>query len=85
MIQSEQSTNVLLLVSCNKQDIEQCMNAPEIKRTFNRSTAKIGVRDCMVLAYSAFSDDGIDGSLNWMKDCIVRNSTKRPPKRQDIA
>ncbi len=85
MIQSEQLTNVPLLVSCNKQDIEQCMNVPEIKRTFDRSTAKIGVRNCMVLACSPLSGDGINKSISWMKDCMVRNSTIRPPKRQDIA
>jgi hypothetical protein len=60
-------------------------NVAEIKRTFNRSITKIGVRDCMVLACSALSGDGINESINWMKDCIVRNSTIPPPKRQDIA
>ena len=71
MLQSEQLTNVPLLVSCNKQDLEECMTVPEIKRTFNRSTSKIGVRDCMVLACSALSGDGINESINWMKDCIM--------------
>jgi ADP-ribosylation factor related protein 1 len=84
MLQSEQLTNVPLLVSCNKQDLDDCMTVPEIKRTFNRSTSKIGVRDCMVLACSALSGDGINESISWMKDCIIRNSNMRPPKRQDI-
>jgi len=84
MIQSEQLINVPLLISCNKQDLDDCMTVPEIKRVFNRSIPKIGVRDCMVLACSALSGDGINESINWMKDCIIRNSLARPAKRQDI-
>lgn len=84
IIQSEQLINVPLLVSCNKQDLDQCMTIPEIKRVFNRSTSNIGVRDCMVLACSALTGDGINESITWMKDCILRNALARPAKRQDI-
>ncbi|CAF0956809.1 unnamed protein product [Didymodactylos carnosus] len=84
MLQSEQLINVPLLLSCNKQDLDDCMTVPEIKRLFNRSIQSVGVRDCMVLASSAITGDGINESIDWMKDCIIRNSTLRPPTIQDI-
>ena len=42
MISNEQLAGLPLLVACNKQDIDECMHVPEIKRVFNKSSTNIG-------------------------------------------
>lgn len=42
MIQNEQLVGLPLLVSCNKQDLDDCMSVPEIKKVFNKSATNIG-------------------------------------------
>lgn len=42
MIENEQLDGLPLLVSCNKQDLDDCMSVPEIKKVFNKSAANIG-------------------------------------------
>jgi ADP-ribosylation factor related protein 1 len=42
MIQNEQLAGLPLLVACNKQDLDECMTVPEIKRVFNQSASNMG-------------------------------------------
>ena len=85
MIQNEQLLGLPLLVACNKQDLNDCMTVPEIKKEFNKSAAKIGVRNCMATATSALTGEGVHEGINWMKECVEANSNKRPPKEYRIS
>jgi ADP-ribosylation factor related protein 1 len=42
MIGNEQLAGLPLLVACNKQDLDDCMTVPEIKRVFNKSANNMG-------------------------------------------
>lgn len=42
MIQNEQLIGLPLLVSCNKQDLDDCLTVPDIKKVFNKSATNIG-------------------------------------------
>jgi signal recognition particle receptor subunit beta len=84
MIQNEQLVGLPLLVACNKQDLENHMTVPEIKKIFNKSAAKIGIRNCMATATSALTGEGIHEGIFWMKECVEANSSKRPPKESRV-
>jgi ADP-ribosylation factor related protein 1 len=84
MIQNEQLIGLPLLVTCNKQDLDNCMNVPEIKKQFNKSSSAIGIRNCMVTATSALTGEGIQEGITWLKECIEANSVKRPPRETKI-
>jgi ADP-ribosylation factor related protein 1 len=85
MIQNEQLVGLPLLVTCNKQDLDNCMNVPEIKKQFNKSSSAIGIRNCMVTATSALTGDGIHEGITWIKECVEANSVKRPPRETKIS
>lgn len=85
MIQNEQLVGLPLLVTCNKQDLPECMNIPEIKKQFNKSSSQIGIRNCMVTATSALTGEGIHEGINWMRECIEANSVNRPPRETKIS
>lgn len=55
MIQNEQLVGLPLLVSCNKQDLDQCMSVPEIKKVFNKSAANIGKIACLAFHFITYS------------------------------
>ena len=85
MIQDEQLTGLPLLVTCNKQDLSDCMTVPEIKKQFNKSAAQIGIRNCMATATSAITGEGVHEGINWMKECVESNAANRPPKTSRIS
>lgn len=85
MIQNEQLVGLPLLVACNKQDLNECMSVPEIKKMFNKSAANIGMRNCMATATSALTGEGVHEGINWIKECVENNMIKRPPKESKIA
>ena len=85
MIQNEQLTGLPLLVACNKQDLDDCMNVPEIKRMFNKSASNMGFRNCMATATSALTGEGVHEGIQWMKECVEMNSANRPPKESHIS
>ena len=79
MIMNEQLEGLPLLVACNKQDLDNCLAVPDIKKQFNKSTSHIGVRSCMVTATSALTGEGVHEGINWVRECIEANATKKPP------
>ncbi|CAL8070917.1 unnamed protein product [Orchesella dallaii] len=83
MIRNELLQGVPLLVLANKQDLPDCMGVREVKPIFNQSAHLIGPRDCMVMPVSALTGEGIVEGLNWMIDCLKRNSEVRPPNVGD--
>lgn len=83
MISSENMTGVPLLVLANKQDIPECMGVREVKPIFNQSADLIGRRDCMVMPVSALTGAGVDEGIDWLVECIKRNSDVRPPLNHD--
>nr|XP_053636416.1 ADP-ribosylation factor-related protein 1-like [Cherax quadricarinatus] len=83
MISSETLTGVPLLVLANKQDIPECMGVREVKPIFNQSADLIGRRDCMVMPVSALTGAGVDEGIDWLVECIKRNSDVRPSLNHD--
>ncbi len=83
MIQNEQLESLPLLVACNKQDLENCLTVPDIKKVFNKSLPNMGTRNCMATATSALHGDGVHEGIKWMKECVVQNNAHRPPKLKD--
>jgi len=80
LLDSQTLEGVPLLLVCNKQDIEGCLAVPEIKTAFHESVAKLGHRDCTVLAVSALNGTNVHDSIAWITQCIKRNSIHRPPR-----
>ena len=74
---------VPLLVLANKQDKENAIKAEGVKEIFNKSSAKIGKRDCMLQEVSALNDVGIEEGIEWILQCVIRN-IHRPPREQHI-
>ena len=60
MVENKLLQGVPLLVICNKQDKEDAMDIPSIKRMFNRCAHKLGVRDCKVINGSGHTGQGED-------------------------
>ena len=85
MIQNEQLKGLPLLVACNKQDLDECLTVPEIKKQFNKSSSHIGARNCMATATSALTGEGVHEGINWMRECVENNSVNRPPKDARIS
>ncbi|KAG0715786.1 ADP-ribosylation factor-related protein 1 [Chionoecetes opilio] len=83
MIASENLIGVPLLVLANKQDIPECMGVREVKPIFNQSADLIGRRDFMVMPVSALTGAGVDEGIDWLVECIKRNSDVRPPPNHD--
>ncbi|XP_076043996.1 ADP-ribosylation factor related protein 1 [Oratosquilla oratoria] len=83
MISSANMIGVPLLVLANKQDIPECMGVREVKPIFNQSADLIGRRDCMVMPVSALTGAGVDEGIEWLAECIKRNSELRPPHNPD--
>ncbi|CAG0899065.1 unnamed protein product [Darwinula stevensoni] len=80
MIKSEHLIGVPLLILANKQDIPDCMGVREVKPVFADSGDLIGRRDCLVMPICALNGEGVEESIQWLTDCVLRNSTIRPPK-----
>ncbi|XP_037078125.1 ADP-ribosylation factor-related protein 1-like isoform X2 [Pollicipes pollicipes] len=83
VIGSEHLIGVPLLVLANKQDIPDCMGVREVKPIFNQSAHLIGRRDCMVMPVSALHGDGVHEGIEWLVECVKRNSVHRPAKGRD--
>ncbi|XP_042241775.1 ADP-ribosylation factor-related protein 1-like [Homarus americanus] len=83
MISSENLSGVPLLVLANKQDIPECMGVREVKPVFNQSADLIGRRDCMVMPVSALTGAGVDEGIDWLVECIKRNTDVRPSLNHD--
>ena len=75
---------VPLLVLANKQDKDNALKVEEVKTVFNRSSQKIGKRDCFVEGVSALSGEGIEKGIQWMVQCVKRN-IHRPPREKVIS
>ncbi|KAL4236976.1 ADP-ribosylation factor protein 1 [Mactra antiquata] len=84
MIVNESLNEVPLLLLANKQDLQDVVTVGDIKSVFNSSREMIGHRDCRVNGVSALKGDGINDGIEWMVDCIKRNSLVRPPIQKDI-
>ena len=86
MIKNEQLDGLPLLVACNKQDlVESRMSVPDIKKQFNKSSAHIGVRNCMVTSVSALTGEGVHEGINWIKECIEANKANKPAVETTIS
>ncbi|XP_070555841.1 ADP-ribosylation factor-related protein 1-like isoform X2 [Ptychodera flava] len=83
MIESEALEGVPVIVLANKQDVQGCLNVDQIKSLFNQSAAKIGRRDCKMQGVSALTGDGVNESIDWIVQCVERNSPWRPPRLKD--
>lgn len=79
MVGNESLEGVPLLVLGNKQDIDGCLSIRDIKSVFNDTAHRIGRRDCLVLPVSALKGDGVDEGIQWMVQCVKRNTFQRPP------
>ncbi|KAG7158052.1 ADP-ribosylation factor-related protein 1-like, partial [Homarus americanus] len=55
-------------------DIPECMGVREVKPVFNQSADLIGRRDCMVMPVSALTGAGVDEGIDWLVECIKRNT-----------
>ncbi|OWF54421.1 ADP-ribosylation factor-related protein 1-like [Mizuhopecten yessoensis] len=84
MVINDALKEVPILVLANKQDLEGCMRVIEVKKVFNTSAPLIGHRDCKMLGTSALKGDGVHEGIEWLTDCIKRNSMNRPPLQRDI-
>lgn len=84
MIVSENLTNVPMMLLANKQDLPECVTVGEVKALFNNSRDLMGNRDRRVNGVSALKGDGIQEGIEWITDCIKRNSFIRPPVQKDI-
>ncbi|XP_060598982.1 ADP-ribosylation factor-related protein 1-like [Ruditapes philippinarum] len=84
MIVNETLKTVPLLLLANKQDLQDVVTVGDIKSVFNSSRELLGHRDCRVNGVSALKGDGINEGIEWMVDCIKRNSLVRPPMQKDI-
>lgn len=85
MIVNSSLEEVPLLIVGNKIDLEDCLSVAEIKEVFNTSPHKIGKRDCLVLAASALRGDGVHDGIQWVVQCVEKNSDHRPPTQKDIS
>ncbi|XP_077991193.1 ADP-ribosylation factor-related protein 1-like [Glandiceps talaboti] len=83
MIDSEALDGVPVIVLANKQDVTGCLNVDHVKSVFNQSAAKIGRRDCKIRGVSALTGDGVNDSIEWMVQCVERNTPRRPPRLKD--
>ncbi|CAB4066899.1 ARFRP1 [Lepeophtheirus salmonis] len=79
MISNENLKGVPLLVLANKQDLPECMGVREVKPIFHENDESIGSRETMVLPTSGLTGDGISEGIEWLVQCIERNSVDRPP------
>ena len=82
MVRNEHVSGVPLLVLANKQDLSDSMGVREVKPIFNQSAHLIGSRDCMVMPVSALTGEGVSEGIDWLSDCLKRNSEVRPPKNK---
>ncbi|RWS22159.1 ADP-ribosylation factor-related protein 1-like protein, partial [Leptotrombidium deliense] len=82
-IQNETLAGVPLLLVANKQDIPESLNLERIKEAFRSSVHFSGKRDCHSVAASAIRGEGITEAIDWLINCIKRNSIYRPPKAED--
>ncbi|KAI1295574.1 ADP-ribosylation factor-related protein 1 [Halotydeus destructor] len=83
MIANETLAGVPLLLVANKQDVPEALSLIRIKEIYKSSTQLIGGRDFHSVAASALRGDGINESIEWMVQCIKRNSTARPPRNSE--
>ena len=83
MIANDQLRGVPLLVLANKQDLAECMGVREVKPIFADNADRIGRRECMVLPTSGLTGDGVQEGIEWLVDCVKRNSVERPPRDDD--
>lgn len=80
MIANENLSGVPLLVLANKQDLPDCMGVREVKPIFHENAESIGNRECMVLPTSGLTGDGVAEGIDWLVQCIKRNTLDRPPQ-----
>eukprot|EP00055_Hartaetosiga_balthica_P018110 m.128688 g.128688 ORF g.128688 m.128688 type:complete len:197 (+) comp9453_c1_seq3:2221-2811(+) len=78
LLSNRELEGVPLLILCNKQDTEGAMTTDEVKRTFNRSAHKLGLRDCKVIGASALNGDHILESADWLVDKMKSNKDRLP-------
>ena len=85
MIIHESLDNVPLLMLGNKQDLDNCMTIPAMKKHFKRVAHKIGHRHCTVMGTSALKGSGVQEGIDWIVQCVQQNSMNRPPTQKDIS
>eukprot|EP00056_Hartaetosiga_gracilis_P010587 m.157899 g.157899 ORF g.157899 m.157899 type:complete len:197 (-) comp13351_c0_seq1:291-881(-) len=78
LLSSRKLEGVPLLILCNKQDVEGALSTEEVKRIFNRSAHKLGLRDCKVLGVSALNGDDVPTSIDWLVEKMKRNEDRLP-------
>ncbi|XP_022102625.1 ADP-ribosylation factor-related protein 1-like [Acanthaster planci] len=85
MISSEALHGVPLLVLANKQDLPDVLHVSDIKAEFNKSASSIGRRDCHIQPVSALTGEGVNEGIDWLVECVKRNTYQRPPHAQEIS
>ncbi|XP_025111055.1 ADP-ribosylation factor-related protein 1-like [Pomacea canaliculata] len=84
MVFNSSLRGVPLLLLANKQDLEDCLTVSDIRHVFNPTPEVVGSRDCRTDGVSALRGDGVQESINWLSNCIKRNTHSRPPTQRDI-
>ncbi|XP_057315738.1 ADP-ribosylation factor-related protein 1-like [Hydractinia symbiolongicarpus] len=84
LISDEDLVGIPMLVLANKQDKPNSITAEAVKEIFNRSSNKLGKRDCMLHEISALDGSGIEEGLQWMLERVKRNIFHRPPREKEI-
>ncbi|XP_038056694.1 ADP-ribosylation factor-related protein 1-like [Patiria miniata] len=85
MLSSEALHGVPLLVLANKQDLQDVLHVSDIKAEFNKSSSSIGRRDCHIQPVSALTGQGVNEGIDWLVECVKRNTYQRPPHAKEIS
>ncbi|RWS12410.1 ADP-ribosylation factor-related protein 1-like protein [Dinothrombium tinctorium] len=83
MIKNEALKSVPLLFVANKQDKSEALSLDRLKDIFRQSAQYMGKRDCHSVAASAILGEGINEGIEWLVNCMKRNSNIRPPHNEE--
>uniref|UniRef100_A0A1I8G325 ADP-ribosylation factor-like protein 6 n=1 Tax=Macrostomum lignano TaxID=282301 RepID=A0A1I8G325_9PLAT len=75
VVSSDALAGVPLLLLANKQDLEGCLTAEEVKEIFSTVSPSVGQRDCLFRGVSALKGTGVDQGIHWL--------VERHPKHLD--
>lgn len=84
MITNSSLRGVPLLLLANKQDLDHTLSVADLKSEFHEFARSGGIRDCKVMGTSALNGEGVNEGIEWLVQCVKRNSMDRPPTLKDI-
>jgi ADP-ribosylation factor related protein 1 len=70
-----------VLMLANKQDIQidSKLEIAQIKDIFNKIAENLNANDSKVLPISAYTGDGVQDAITWLKNRVILNKHNRPP------